>query len=533
MPQPRGILSILPGRIALLTARDGSWETRTAVGRAHAETHQGWLESLRSSEGALRASIDEAGLAGMTVDIIYDSLTQQVDLRSPARRNPYEAHRASVALAREAFESEEEPVLVSAVPLRSGKGPPVYLTAADLGESVEEIYEFVMSVGLHPRRIVPAAASVLASAAESGAEDGVVARAVLGECAAFLVVSDGGRVCFSRRLSVHVDALIEAIAQAPTGLHRGDLAPADLLEKAERAREALFGVGLNRSAEDAAPPGFLAADIAAAIQPVAQRLEREIRQAIRFGLTEERRAHVRLHLVGPGFRTPGLSEALFAGLHVERAEAPPAAEEIDHPLNARLALASRAQQSGAAIGARKRWIMAGGVAAVLIAGGEHLRLTSEIDSLRARLAQQEAESRAQDGVMHVARTLSDSVGRFNRIVQRVEQHSPASVSAAATLSGIATLLPEGAIITMLDVRDGGGAAVGSISGVMRAEDGSSEQRIAAFARTLSDSPMFRAARLQGVSTTPEGAVQFSIRFEPQPIPDVFVRALADEMGDRP
>lgn len=317
---------------------------------------------------------------------------------------------------------------------RNAPTPSVHVLAvADNDENATRIAEWITSAGLTPSRIVPADATLLAMAVRDATSSNHATTLLtlrLGEHSLGLVASTGRTIHFIRCLGIGAESLVNAY-RGSTWSNVADTRRAE----SDASRSMLYRHGVpDRDAvldEAAAITGI---DVLPRLQPVLQRIGVEVKQSIRFGLSEPQRDNLSLQVTGFGAAIPRLAEVLAAqaGLRAieshEHASASPTS--MTHgPIAGRDSIPPAVNllpvSIAAANGARrvKQAVWCGAAIAAAIILGNYVLTQQAIDSrtrsldslLLAAESNKAAEleeqvRRAADGVVMAEQLLTKSLG---------------------------------------------------------------------------------------------------------------------------
>ncbi|MEM7754555.1 MAG: PilN domain-containing protein [Planctomycetota bacterium] len=533
MRQPRAMLAILPHRLELSHVRQGQADIAAVAAGPSADRPAEWIHAMRASVGGLRSAVQSAGLRGAPVRVVYDSLTQKTDIRSHLdnQTSATDSDARSDAL----FEGSAAAAVTDACALPVADANPCRLLLGDTPEVLETIRECVEEAGLVFVDATPLSALTLASGVQAVSGEGSVVRVVLGETASFCLITHEGTLCFSRRLSVTVASMIDALASA-TGF--------DPTRDYELLREALFSIGLDRGKVHADPNAPDPADIAAGMQSALQRVLLEVRQSLRFGIDESKRAGLTLAVASPGAGVPGLAQAMttefdmplkdeaLADIKLSHASHQIAAMRNSVASQACRSLRSPSQHAERRQGAVRRSLAAGAIAAAAVVGADAWFWNQRADNLTGRLTQSTQADASSEATRNSSQFLLGEVQRWNAFEQQVLEQAPGRPSVAALLTAVAQAAPEGIHLRGFELRPGpDGVFAGSLNGESMVEATSDEDTLSQFAASLSASDVIRNVRLHNITTGAAG-VSFTIRFDAPATPGPGATLLAKNTPER-
>lgn len=416
----------------------------------------------------------------------------------------------------------ENPNTVCAVAIDASNATPRQrhvLAASENAAQLQQIADMCTNAGLRVTRLIPGEALTLWLCVRSlKSEDEGVARGMLwiGEHSSVLAARAGGALKFVRILSLGTENLIEAMCR-PVRVRTANAAqPEEYALSHTKARAILAQIGIPSPGSIIDETrGIDASALLPVIQPVLQRLAIEIKQSLRFGLSEEQRAAMILHVDGPGSIIARLGELIGRqagvvaqtgvsfGLLAPATEAEPATITAYNALiGCKVSLVSKeesqrrnARRISAALWAGSACSMA------LIAFGALSARSAQHNELAAlsKLASGQFTS-GQDSTMSTdaaAKIMSKAQtirSAQSRIAEALGQHT----DFGAALRAIAQATPPGFTITRIDLTDEDRVAVAMITGQAQAGD---DQRFAeslkGFTNALTRSPAISSVTLGG------------------------------------
>lgn len=270
-----------------------------------------WSTGRDALSAAVRKAASSLGIDGVEAFALYANPTCAVDLhRSPASRS-------DAALAAELAIREAAPHVVDGDPIsieplgRDEAGEPRnthILSCADTTPGVEAVAEVIEQAGLQFAGAIPARAATIAKAMTNAVatwSGDTRADLRIDDDYATLTAQSNGRVLLCRVIDLGVNRFLDAIStfegrgSGSASLDRDD------------ALKLLLGQGIPQVDEPLAiRPELSGADVLPLIQPALQRLVVEIKQSLRFSLSEAQRAELTLHLHGAGASIPRLADII-------------------------------------------------------------------------------------------------------------------------------------------------------------------------------------------------------------------------------
>jgi Tfp pilus assembly protein PilN len=198
------------------------------------------------------------------------------------------------------------------------------LGVAETEASAQALSEWLTAAGLKPMVTVPIETPAVAAAADRAMELSAAGPVSLvfyaGEHGSVLAAAAAGQLKFVRQIALGTESLVEAMSRE-VRTSAPDHAAVTL--DASEAGALLFSVGVPRRDQvvDAAR-GINGDAILPLLQPTLQRVVVEVKQSLRFSLSEQEREQARLYGIGPGAAVPRLVELIAeqAGLKLEKSE---------------------------------------------------------------------------------------------------------------------------------------------------------------------------------------------------------------------
>lgn len=297
----------------------------------------GWPGCLEPLGERLRSWVAELELGGLPASVLYSGPETVVAVFTcPATAGAEAGQRAAaLALADAArFGLDANPsqfsTLTTDAPGGAGGDEAAQpaqmhtLAVADTEATTRAMTEWLREAGLSPERIIPAMAPAVRAAVEAALERSSAARPIValysGEHGSVLAAAGGGRLRFVRVIGLGVELLAAALSREILPREAGGFPT--VLDRAS-ARALLYRAGVPRRGQVAdAVTGLHADAILPLLQPVLQRCVVEIKQSLRFGLSEGERGSAELVTLGPGAVVPRLTELIgeLCGLKVAASE---------------------------------------------------------------------------------------------------------------------------------------------------------------------------------------------------------------------
>lgn len=275
--------------------------------------------------------LEQLGAKGLPATLIYDSSGSTSGIFScPKGAGSAAAAQAAMLALSESLGHpvEQGPHDAETIAIDHDRVPDAapqihVLGSADREDQLQALCAALNKAGARIDRAVPAAALLLAATLTSARNASAQStRLVLhvGESSSALIAASRGRVLFVRQIALGVESILHALTRDHHGAHSGlsiDDAEQLLRQHGIPARDEVLDHAKGLRGENILP----------LVQPVIQRLVQDVRQSIRFGLTDEHRTAGTLVLQGPGASIPRLGALLAEQIGLRLADAAPAAVE--------------------------------------------------------------------------------------------------------------------------------------------------------------------------------------------------------------
>ncbi|MDX2115858.1 MAG: hypothetical protein SFZ24_09620 [Planctomycetota bacterium] len=319
MPR-RLVIELTPSRGEAAVVRGGRVEKAHAVRFDPGDWAEQWPAALLRRGGVIAEMVRQLGGEGLEASLIVHSPSGVVTVHSCPASAGQEgacgaAELAVVGMAPASVvlgEVETRPLF------RDREGGAEHapqrwtLAAAEAESTLEALESVARGCGARSPVVIPgdalAAAAAIAELRAARPQEEASAVLWMGEDRSVFAAGNGARLRFARMISLGTESLVEALCRAPAGAGSAQGA-----FSRDQAREFLIRAGIpQRDDVIDAERGLKGASVLPLIQPVLQRLSVEIKQSLRFGLTEAERQKVRLRIAGPGASVRHLSRVLAA-----------------------------------------------------------------------------------------------------------------------------------------------------------------------------------------------------------------------------
>ncbi len=556
MPTPRLIIELSPSRVEVALLR-GSAPTEWRCERiGRAEWPSPYTTALPDTTAALTRLLGELNVSAGAATVIYSAPGSVCALTSCASTvGAASAEQAAVlALANVAdFPLDDAPsdtclVFTDKAAKAVGDQPvPVaqrhIIAAADAEQRAAAITEALAGANIRVDCLVPADAICIADAVRAATTgstpDDLVAVVWIGEHNTTLAVGTPGRLHFVRAIASGTESLAQVLTR-PLRPRDAEAQPVTLPHDA--ARLLFLSVGVP-SPDAALPlyPTLAGSSLLPHLQPVLQRLSIEIKQSLRFGLSEGDRTRVRLRLAGPGAAVPGLGESIsrLSGFPFESAQdetTPP--DALDSSTGGAIAafvrcpaltlalMPTEARQAFRLRRSRKA-LLVGAALALAYVGYETIDSSLALRAARTRLDALNAALQSNEGPLAVRRQALSAHQQLSEAERRIHKALGQSPDWAAVMDAIAENTPAEIRLQSLEMRrDNAPSAATPASISIRAHARFDEVRdpaplIHRYVGTLESLPVIASVRLgptQRIAIAGHDSQVFDLTITPVAIP---------------
>lgn len=325
----RAVLHISPTLLTLSVARAGlvtSFAERSLEAESSGVTIEPGRpiavgDALRSAAPMLAEAVRQTEAEGLPTTIVLHGLAADgaCVVQSFPRKLGSAAARSGASLALDAvckFDRSGAPSAAFVVANDSARAHAIGLAVDD--PIVQAAHDLAESCGLKPAGVLPseavtaagAIAAALASAERRDADPSPTAYFWLDASTACLCVTADHRLLLTRTVSIGLDAIVESLSK-PVRAEGQPIACVRFDRASARRLLTAAGIPLPDAPIDG-HPGLTGASLLPLMQPVLQRLAVEIKQSVRFGISEEQRRGLTLRVIGPAGDIPRISEILAA-----------------------------------------------------------------------------------------------------------------------------------------------------------------------------------------------------------------------------
>jgi hypothetical protein len=476
-----------------------------------------WSREIHSAAPEIRTVVQQWGASGARALVLYQSPTQAVDLASLAVK-PADAIEAARLESLDAFPHPGAVTICEADQLGSDStGDPVrqhVLVAVDRDDTCAAIVQCVEDAGLRFESATPRDAALLgflvSGMLRSG--DGLDGQLYLGEHSCFFVVVENGSLVFSRRIRIGLDDVATSLTRPIQSAGRE---PVQL--DIATARRLIHTHGLpGRDDVVDEDLGLHGAQVIPLMQPVLQRLIIELRQSLRFGLSEAQRSRLTISMRGPGASTPRFDEVIAEelGAKVETdvaykryAWSEPGCDGSElcdaisdrsrlHHLNLQPALVA-AQRTGSRL---RRWLWTGAAAAMVVIAIDGFRSNLHLKDTKKQAEALSTQASGREALRATGARLTTVLNAMSELETTINREIGARQSYRAMLHEFSRLTPRSVRLTSIWFDRNDDATIGAVSGYAFNDDqGGGRAQLEPFIERLGESPLFSRVDLGNVA----------------------------------
>jgi Tfp pilus assembly protein PilN len=312
----------------------------------------------------------------------------------------------------------------------------------------------------------------------------------VGDTASEFVVSDGGRLLFHRRIALGIESLVRSL-QMPIrfGSESIQLAPPE-------AESILLqhGIPTREDTVDAAR-GITGQHVLPLLQPALQRFVVELRQSLRFGLPDDRRASLQLSVHGPGSQIKGLQELVRTELGL--AALAETTVEVHGARAASLSLLPSEMIHRRRTASTARWLWSGGALAGVLMTAQWFQMRGELEHARAAAAANAAHRAGHEALATTEARLHEAGAAVGRLESEMGSRLGTRAPVDAVLRDIAALTPESVRLLSIGLRVEEGRTVLEVGGYAKSGD-AAERPLEKFMNALGASPLVERVTLGSV-----------------------------------
>lgn len=487
-----------------------------------------WLRSLRRFSGELKSFVDRQRLTGASATVVYDSPTASVNLIGVPAASGAGATEAATLSCLDALPYSATAAVMQAEVIgrdRSGDARQVHvLVAAERNDVAGAIVEAIEDAELKYLAASPIDALIMRRQAARALRqaDRTMGLLYIGEHSSHFVVGGAGRLDFERRLSFDLHAMESTIRRPVLRDSAGNSGVIEL--NAEDARRIVHCFGVpDRNAVVHEPIGLTGAQVIPLIQPLLQRLIVELRQSLRFGVSEKRRQEIPIEISGPGASVPGLAQTigdeLGVTIDIDSAwskygfeDVVSSGGEFERAIRRAADISRLNLQPNELAGRRrlqrlKKWLWTGAAAALAIIAIDYAQYNARLENARDQANMLSISAGDIEALRATSEKLEETIGALTELDQRVTAETSESVSFRALFNELTRVTPPAVRLTSFNFNRVEDQLVGRVNGYVFDTAGDGGQgALTTFIDSLRASPLLADVRLGDVQIgTVDGA----------------------------
>jgi Tfp pilus assembly PilM family ATPase len=521
MSKRQVLVEITPDHVDVVRYDGGKRGTAKRIDVSLPNEATDWVEALGQYSKVLRQAVESLGVEGAAATVLYRSPTQSVDLSSykSSTKDACDAARLEVVQSLP-YDEHQAVCSVTTAGRDSGKGGACHIVAAAERDDVAEaVASFVDNASMEYVSAAPIDAATMARLVgvilRRGGED----RGWLhvGEHTSFFLITQNKKLIFARQMGLGVVSITSSLTR-PIKRRGGDSIELDMTA----ARKILHEFGIpGHDVEVDAEHELRGFHLTPLMQPVLQRMVVELRQSVRFGLTDEQRQRLTITLKGPGAAIPNLEKLLAAelGMPVEQDTDAAAydwatpgcrgtelAEAVqDRRLLGSLSLIPRTLTAERRATTLKRWLWIGAAVAMLASAGEWFHRGSVLADTRRQAQAVETQASEQDALVETNSKLSAVIKAFNELEYAIDQDVGRQVDYLSILHEVGRLAPKSVRVKVLRINQSDRRPRSQLVAFASDAEGTGRADVSLFVGRLRESPLFAEVDMGAMQTTRVGS----------------------------
>jgi Tfp pilus assembly PilM family ATPase len=538
------IIELLSGHIEIVVMEGATARARRSVPVALDRDPVGFCRSLRAVGRDLRAAIEALEATGLDTRVLYESPTVGLDLKSCSVRTADQARGVAELSLVEAFSYAIETASVGSWAVgRDAAGTKRawhVIAAAERDDVANAVADLVEAAGLRLCSLTPIDSLLLCDLIETALTDEQSTRGWLhiGQHGSYFAVASHGVLEFIRRSSLGVHTLVDGLTRHLT--IDGETKTLDHTEVAMILAE--FGIP---EADQVVLPsdGISGRHIRPLLQPMLERFIVELRQSLRFGLSESARSELRIEISGPGADLKGLRELLSGELGIDfeiashSAETTGASDDIDlatvsrrAPLLDSVNLIPRKLAATQRVARLRSLLWLGAAAAMVMIGVDFAGLRTELDERRKELAVQASRHHEMEAMKAIQLEMATATAAWAQARSAVAANIGSRAHLGPLIKEVTAATDDALRITAMHLSRGDGDSIHlDLTGYV--DSTSHPGRLEAFVSSMRAGPLCRDATLRNVQQAIYGTIEgerFEARLELVPLPNGLAMVTAPE-----
>ena len=483
LSKPQVIIEILPDRIEVLV-----YEGPSCVSCEHLQLEQSddvnqWANNIRRSSKPLAELVSKMQLADYSAYVLYTSPTQAVDIHSLAVRSQSQAVEAAKLSCYDSLSYSTLSAVCEGYFLGRDAGKnnsqSHVLVAAEREDVAEAIASAVGESGLNCLGAMPMA-SVVASCGVTAVLNNHLphhARLYVGEHSSLFLIGSQGNLLFTRRIGLGLESLVNSLMHPirSTSLDK------EIELTHDQARQLLEQHGIP-SRDDLVNEQYqlTGAQVLPLMQPVLQRFIVELRQSIRFGLSENEREQLTVCITGLGAKILGLGDLIEQELTVQTVVDPAYDKwEFSNPGSDSVLIESALQSTSVfeqinlqprqlvmqrKIGRIRRYLWTGAAAALVLIGVDAMRFQFRLNDARNQAAVYATQLDDLKALQATGQKLQDALAAMAKLETTIGSHVGRRADFHACLHELSRIIPQGIRFDKLTFIPNDNGTMGTLSG---------------------------------------------------------------------
>ncbi len=307
------IIEILPGHVDVIVYEGLNCTGLIRLPITEELNESSWPETLRQCHESFHPAFRKMKLSGSHAHVLYRSETQSVGLESFHVYSIAQAVEAGILNCQETLPYSPASAICQGMVVNRDSGgdcPQKHVVVAADQESLSnQIADMVDQSGIKLASITPLDALVLANLVNHAFRDKRTHQSWLyiGRYSSFFLITSAGVLLFCRQLFFGVESMAGSLQRLAHTIQSPQPVNLDM----DGARRIIQEWGIpSPYAQVNDSPVLCGSQVIPLLQPVLQRFITELRQSLRFSVSESDRYDLSIQLIGPGSALPGMAELI-------------------------------------------------------------------------------------------------------------------------------------------------------------------------------------------------------------------------------
>ncbi len=495
-----------------------------------------WIAALRSVREQFTAAIQEMGCAGRGAIVLYDSPSQSADIISSPVRSTSAALSAAELACQDSLSYPASAGVMASMSLghdHASAGHNTHVAVvADRNDTIDAVTDLIEHADLDVVSITPIDAAFMMQLSRRLLHEDKQCHGLLyvGEQHSYFLIGGDGVLRFHRRLVLGTDALVRALTRPI----RSDQAGTETTLCVEQATQILHAHGFpSREDQICADPPLWGSDIIPLLLPSFQRFLVELRQSLRFGLTEEERSNLSIEITGPGACLPGLAKVICEeidsgrcghAVHSDFDPGVPCSDGSDiaymaqdtNGLSSLSLLPSRLARSRI-LASLRRTLWTGAAVALIVVGADAWRAERQLDDASMRVSAVATKQSDREMLKATGTRIRDVLVGLRATESRIRAELAKRPPLSPLLLELSHLVEQPVQLVSLSVNPDGEGLTGVISGLVYADSKQSQDDVLeSLVADMQASPLVSSVVLKNIQSGETGgqhAIRFDVEFD--------------------